>query len=76
MCSAVDINENQTMPGSSSHKVDVVNQQGEVRNRVESWLRGVGVLAGTCGDGNGACRVNASKSDESVSSIVLQFTCL
>ena len=43
MCLAINIKENKTMPGSMSHKVDVIKQKGKLQNRIESWLRDVEV---------------------------------
>ena len=40
---AINIEKNESMPGSMSHKVDVIKQKGKLQNRIESWLRDVEV---------------------------------
>ena len=36
MCLAINIDENETMPGTMSHKVDVIKQKGKLQDRIES----------------------------------------
>lgn len=38
MCLCSFINENETMPGSTSHKIDVIERKNDFKGRVESWL--------------------------------------
>ena len=35
MCLAINIKGNETMPGSMSHKVDVIMQKGKLQNKIE-----------------------------------------
>ena len=41
MCLTIDFKESDTVPGSISHKVDVIKSKGEIELRIESWLREV-----------------------------------
>ena len=50
MCLAINIEEKETMSGSTSHKIDVIKQKGKHQNRIESWLRDVEVSDADCID--------------------------
>lgn len=47
-CLSVDIEENETMPGSTSHKVDIVKRNGNLQTRIESWIRDVEMPGSVC----------------------------
>ena len=51
MCLAINIEENETMPGSMSHKVDVIRQKVKLQNRIKSWLRDAEVSSADDADG-------------------------
>ena len=69
MCLAINIDENVTMPGTMSHKVDVIKQKGKLQDRIESWLRDMEVSGADSVDGlNGI--VPRLKSDAIIAPVV------
>ena len=58
----VNIGENETMPGVTSHKLDIINGRKAFNDKVESWLLAVKNVApevGCVGDSDDTCGVSA-----------------
>ena len=69
MCLAINIDENETMPGTMSHKVDVIKQKGKLQDRIESWLRDMEV-SGADGVNDVSGIVPRLKGDDMIAPVV------
>ena len=62
MCATVQMQDADTLPGSVSHKIDVVQGNADVVNRVNRWIEGVEVHYAVVNDCVGVSKVSDSNA--------------